>query len=112
MDLPHDSLRYFVLGSSRHKDGRIVQNPSLECYMSASFKQGSVKHRSGSRSGHKGKVVLPNNETLHSRHATHVSRAILGVECDDDADVAIRITVWPKTMKIKSTCIIMVNVSQ
>ena len=38
---------------------RIVQNPPLECYMSARFKQGSVKLRSGSKSGHKGEVILP-----------------------------------------------------
>ena len=41
------------------KTVRIVQNPSLECYMSVRFRKGSVKHRSGSRSGHKGEVILP-----------------------------------------------------
>ena len=41
------------------KRARIVQNSSLECYMRVRLKQGSVKHWSGSRSGHKGKVILP-----------------------------------------------------
>ena len=40
------------------KTARNVQNPSLECYMTTIFKQGSVKHRSGSRSAHEGKVML------------------------------------------------------
>ena len=37
----------------------IVENPSLERYMSARFKQGSVKHRSRLRSGLKGRLILP-----------------------------------------------------
>ena len=39
----------------------------------------SVKHRSGSRSGHKGKVILPNNESLELRHVIRVLGPCLGV---------------------------------
>ena len=39
--------------------------------MIARFKQGSVKHRSRSRSGHKGEVILPKNDSWHSRHVTY-----------------------------------------
>ena len=74
-----ETLASFVL-----KTVNIEQNPSLECYMNARFKQGSVKHRSGSRSGHKGKVILTNNKSLHSRHATSVWEVLLGVEFDGD----------------------------
>ena len=63
------------------KTVRIVQNTSLECYKNARFKQGSVKYRSGSRSGHKDKVILPNNKSVHLRHVT---RGILGVEFDGE----------------------------
>ena len=52
--------------------------------MSSRFKQGSVKHGSGSRSGHKGKVILLNNESLHSRHVTRVLGVFLGVELGGD----------------------------
>ena len=45
------------------KTVRIVQNSSLECYMSTRFKQVSVKYRSGSRSGYKGKFILRNNDS-------------------------------------------------
>ena len=68
--------------------------------MSVRFNQGSVGHRSGSRSGQKGKVILPNNESLHSRHVTLVLGIFLGVEIDGDTHFTIRATVWPKMMKI------------
>ena len=61
------------------KTVRIVQNRSLECYMNARYEQGSGKHRSGSRSGHKGKAILPNNERLHSRHVTCAMEVDVGV---------------------------------
>ena len=77
--------------------------------MSVRFKQGSVKHRSGSRSGHKGKVILPNNGSLHSRHVTRMLGVILGVEFGGDNYFTIRATVWPKIMNIQSTCIIIVR---
>ena len=51
---------------------RIVQNIILECYMSARFKQGSVEYRLCSTSSHKGKVILPYNESLYSRNVTPV----------------------------------------
>ena len=51
-----DTLSWAVLVITT---ARIVENPSLECYMSARFKQGPVKHRSGSRSAHKGKAISP-----------------------------------------------------
>ena len=50
----------------------IVQNPSHECYMSARIKHESVEHGLESRPGHKGNVILPINESLHSRHVTRV----------------------------------------
>ena len=75
------------------KTVRIVQNPSLECYMSTRFKQGSAKHRSGSMSRRKGKAILPNNESLHSRHVTHVLGKCLGVEFDGDTYLPVAVTV-------------------
>ena len=82
----------------------IVQNPSSVCYMGARLKKRSAKRRSGSRSGHKGRVILPNNDILHSRRVTRVLLVFLGVEFDGDTYFIIRATVWPKMM---STCTIM-----
>ena len=62
------------------KTVKIVQNISLECYMGTRFKQGSVKHSSASRSGHNGKAILLNNESLHSRHVTRVLEGIFRLE--------------------------------
>ena len=59
LDLQQDALRDFGLAPFVLKTARIVQNPSLECYMSAMFKQWLIKYRSGSRLGHKDKVILP-----------------------------------------------------
>ena len=78
--------------------------------MSDKLKQESVYHRLGSRSGHKGKAILTNNESLHSHHMTRVLGVVLGVAFDGDTYVTKRATVWPKVMKIKSTCIIVVYV--
>ena len=61
------------------KTVRIVQDPSFECYMSTRVKQGSVKHGSGLRSGHKGNVILPNTESLHSLNVTRALGVFLGV---------------------------------
>ena len=54
------------------KTVNIVQNPSLERNRNARFKKGSVKHISGSRSSHEGKVTMSHNATLYSRHVTRV----------------------------------------
>ena len=70
--------------------------------MSARIKQGSVKHRSGSESGHKGNVILSSNESLHSRHLTGVSMVFLGVEFDGETHFTIRAAIWPKMMTIKA----------
>ena len=51
--------------------------------MCANFKRGSVKHRSGSRSGQKGSHFAQ-NESLHLRHVTRGFGIFLGVEFDGD----------------------------
>ena len=76
-----NELEGFVLDSSGHKDGQDCVK-SLECYMNAKFKQGTAKHGSGSRSGHKDKINVPNNESLHSHDVTRVLGVVLGAELD------------------------------
>ena len=61
------------------KTVRIVKNTSLECYRNVWFEQRLVKQSSGSMSGHRGKVILPNNISLHSHHATRVLEVVVGV---------------------------------
>ena len=71
--------------------------------MSAKFQQGSVKHRFGQGQVTKVRSLLTNNESLHSRHVTHVLGVFLGVEFDGDTYFTIQATVCPKMMEIKST---------
>ena len=66
------------------KTARIVRNPTLECYMRVKFKQGSVKHRLGSRSGHKGKVILTIIEVCIYGMCHVFQGGIFGVEFDGD----------------------------